>query len=68
VSPVRYELGFSIPEDRIVHSHRRENIRAFCGNTCNPMLWPQIEVSRTVVMTLEASLSDLCQPAHSYVS
>jgi hypothetical protein len=24
VSPVRYELGFYIPEDGILHSHRRE--------------------------------------------
>jgi hypothetical protein len=25
VSPVKYELGFYIPEDDILHSHRREN-------------------------------------------
>jgi hypothetical protein len=25
MSPVRYELGFHIPEDGILHSHRREN-------------------------------------------
>jgi hypothetical protein len=24
MSPVRYELGFYIPEDDILHSHRRE--------------------------------------------
>jgi hypothetical protein len=24
VSPVRYELGFYIPEDGILHSHRRD--------------------------------------------
>jgi hypothetical protein len=24
VSPVRYDLGFYIPEDGVVHSHRRE--------------------------------------------
>jgi hypothetical protein len=27
VSPVRYELGFCIPEDDILHSHRRENLK-----------------------------------------
>jgi hypothetical protein len=27
VSPVRYELGFYIPKDGILHSHRRENIK-----------------------------------------
>jgi hypothetical protein len=25
VSPVKYELCFYIPEDEILHSHRREN-------------------------------------------
>jgi hypothetical protein len=34
VSPVKYELGFYIPEDAILHSHRRENIKSYiasCG-------------------------------------
>jgi hypothetical protein len=29
VSPVRYELGFYIPEDDIFHSHRRENLKSY---------------------------------------
>jgi hypothetical protein len=29
VSPVKYELGFYIPEDDILHSHRRENLRSY---------------------------------------
>jgi hypothetical protein len=29
VSPVRYEQGFYIPEDDIVHSHRRENLKSY---------------------------------------
>jgi hypothetical protein len=29
VSPVRYELGFYIPEDGILHSHRRENVKSY---------------------------------------
>jgi hypothetical protein len=28
VSPVKYELGFYIPEDDILHSHRRENLKS----------------------------------------
>jgi hypothetical protein len=28
VSPVKYELGFYIPEDDIRHSHRRENLNS----------------------------------------
>jgi hypothetical protein len=29
MSPVRYELGFYIPEDDILHSYRRENLKPF---------------------------------------
>jgi hypothetical protein len=29
VSPVRYKLGFYIPEDDILHSDRRENLRSY---------------------------------------
>jgi hypothetical protein len=28
VSPVKYELGFYIPEEDILHSHRRENFKS----------------------------------------
>jgi hypothetical protein len=33
VSPVKYELGFYIPEDDILHSHRRENLKSFIALT-----------------------------------
>jgi hypothetical protein len=29
VSPVKYELGFYIPEDAILHSHRRESSKSY---------------------------------------
>jgi hypothetical protein len=29
VSPVRYKLGFCIPEDDILHSHCRENPKSY---------------------------------------
>jgi hypothetical protein len=29
VSPVRYKLGFYIPEDDILHSHCRENLKSY---------------------------------------
>jgi hypothetical protein len=29
VSPVKYELGFYTPEDAILHSHRRENLKSY---------------------------------------
>jgi hypothetical protein len=33
VSPVRYELGFYIQEDAILHSHRRENLKSYIALT-----------------------------------
>jgi hypothetical protein len=29
VSPEKYELGFYIPEDDILPSHRRENLKSY---------------------------------------
>jgi hypothetical protein len=29
VSPVKYELGFYIPEDDILHSHCRESFKSY---------------------------------------
>jgi hypothetical protein len=35
VSSVRYELGFYIPEDDILHSPRRENFKSYIhGDIC----------------------------------
>jgi hypothetical protein len=31
VSPVKYELGFYIPEDGILHSHSRGNLNSYVG-------------------------------------
>jgi hypothetical protein len=33
VAPVRYELSFYIPEDGILHSHRRENLKFYIALT-----------------------------------
>jgi hypothetical protein len=33
VSPVRYELGFYIPEDDVLHSHRHENSISYIALT-----------------------------------
>jgi hypothetical protein len=32
MSPVRYELGFYIPEDGILYSHRRENLKSYISH------------------------------------
>jgi hypothetical protein len=33
MSSVRYELGFNIPEDDILHSHRRGNLKSYIAFT-----------------------------------
>jgi hypothetical protein len=33
VFPMRYELGFNIPEDDILHGHRRENLKSYIALT-----------------------------------
>jgi hypothetical protein len=33
VSSVKYELGFYIPEDDILHSHCRENLKSYIALT-----------------------------------
>jgi hypothetical protein len=32
VSPVKYELSFYIPEDNILHSDRRENLKSYMNS------------------------------------
>jgi hypothetical protein len=39
VSPVKYELGFYIPEDDILHSHRRENLKSYIALTGWTVYW-----------------------------
>jgi hypothetical protein len=33
MSPVRYELDFYIPDEDILHSHRRENLKSYIALT-----------------------------------
>jgi hypothetical protein len=33
VSPMKYKLGFYIPEDDILHSHRREKLKSYIALT-----------------------------------
>jgi hypothetical protein len=39
MSPVRYELGFYIPEDGILHSHSRENLKSYTAVTGWILYW-----------------------------
>jgi hypothetical protein len=41
VSPVKYELGFYISEDGILHSDRRENLKSY---NCNGILLQNLYV------------------------
>jgi hypothetical protein len=38
VSPVKYELGSYIPEDGILHSHRRENLISYSDEVYDSLL------------------------------
>jgi hypothetical protein len=44
VSPVKYELGFYIPEDDILHSHRSGNFKSYIALT-GWTLWRRRNVS-----------------------
>jgi hypothetical protein len=44
VSPLRYELGFYIPENDILLSHRRENLSSYIALT-GLVLWRRRNVS-----------------------
>jgi hypothetical protein len=35
VSPVKYELGFYIPEEAILHNHCRENLTSYVASLLN---------------------------------
>jgi hypothetical protein len=39
VSPVKYELDFYIPEDGILHSHRRQSLKSYIELTSLTLLW-----------------------------
>jgi hypothetical protein len=60
VSPVKYEMGFYIPEDDIHHSHRRENVKSY-----NYRVAAQLVTSRVVLSSTELvsqSISNLVEP------
>jgi hypothetical protein len=38
-SPVKYELGFYIPQDGILRSHRRKNLKSYIALTGGALWW-----------------------------
>jgi hypothetical protein len=59
VSPVKYELGFYIPEDDILHSHCREHFRSY---------ETFIVLSFVILLLLCIFLPLVCPVAHSSVT
>jgi hypothetical protein len=51
VSPVRYELGFYIPEDRILHSYGREDLKSK-RPYCILRTWVAVTMSENCFLTL----------------
>jgi hypothetical protein len=45
MSPVRYKLGFYIPEDGILHSHRRENLNPYVVFRLSAKLLPNLALN-----------------------
>jgi hypothetical protein len=52
--PVKYELGFYIPEDDIPHRHRRESLKPYCL-VLHPL--PVLIMKRSIMGTLIRSIS-----------
>jgi hypothetical protein len=53
VSPVKYKLGCYIPEDDILHSHRRESLKSY-------ILRPSSHSARIATVEMSANKSDPC--------
>jgi hypothetical protein len=51
VSPVKYELGFCIPEDDILHSDRRENLKSYI--LCNKFKYVML-IYYTLLLTKDS--------------
>jgi hypothetical protein len=64
VSPVKYELGFSIPEDCILHSHCRENLKSYIVfmNSFSVALFLTDKQS-SAIHVLDLQISDFLQNA-----
>jgi hypothetical protein len=39
MSPARYELGFYVPEDGILHGEHRENLKSYIALTGRDLYW-----------------------------
>jgi hypothetical protein len=55
VSDVRYELGYYIPEDGVLHNHRRENLKSYITQISSI-----VNESRDNIITVLRYLSNYC--------
>jgi hypothetical protein len=54
VSPVKYEIGFYMPEDDILHSYRCENLKSY-------MLHILIVILISLIHTLRSIIKNICR-------
>jgi hypothetical protein len=52
VSPVKYELGFYIPEDDIVHSHCHDNLTSYSMIEVLTKLWVYLTIHTSPICML----------------
>jgi hypothetical protein len=55
VSPVKYEVGFYIPEDDILHSHRRENLKPYIALLFSTYVTSKPHRNRTKLISFQCS-------------
>jgi hypothetical protein len=53
MSPVKYELGFYISEDDILHSHRRGNLKSFILDVASVPLHVREDVNSFMTLRVE---------------
>jgi hypothetical protein len=62
VSTVKYDLGFYIPEDDILHSHRRGNLKSYQACSCSNYAGSEKSDSRHAVNCMRGALKPvLCR-------
>jgi hypothetical protein len=67
--PVKYELGFYIPEDDILHSHCRENLKSY-KNYVNSMkvgIPPALQPNYVSDNLIVSTLTDLLSNSYNYI-
>jgi hypothetical protein len=57
MSPVKYELGFYIPEDGNLHSHCREHLTSYINHiSSQTLMWVAVAVNTKVCYVISVSV------------